>query len=128
MAVRRQQAIGNHEAGAGNARAKLRLAAWESDTIHTVDKTNRIAITVQDQRRHGLLLLELLHFVSQLQNLALQVVFLEFALLTISLLKIMRTRARGVAEHQNQANQQADSQHAFEHSLPDGTDALFANL
>jgi hypothetical protein len=44
--------------------------------VDAEDVANRIAIAVQDQSGHGLLLLEQLNFVSELQHLPLEVVFL----------------------------------------------------
>jgi hypothetical protein len=90
--------------------------------VDAEDVANRIAVAVQDQGGHGLLLLEQLNFVSELQHLPLQVVFLG-----IVSAEILWLRGGEIADHCGHANEQAHSEYAFEHSLPEGADWLFSS-
>src|SRR5271155_4780075 len=78
MAIAGKKSVGNDEAGARNTRTELRLAAWESDVVDAENVANGIAVTVQDDGGHGLLLFQLLYFARELLHL-----FLEFVLLRI---------------------------------------------
>src|SRR5277367_5996211 len=109
MTIRREQSVGDHEAGAGNAGAELRLPAGKSHVVDAEDVANGIAVAVQDEGGHGLLLLELLHFVSELLNLAFEVSFLGAIPL-----KIVGLRGGVVTDHRSHAHEEAHSQYAFE--------------
>jgi hypothetical protein len=74
---------------------------------------------VQHHLGHGLLLFELVYFVSELLHLPLQVIFR---------LRVGRLRCGVVASHESDAEEQTESQNSFEHALPEGTDWLFSNL
>ena len=77
---------------------------------------------MQDQSGHGLLLLEQLNFVSELQHLPLEVVFLG-----IIPVEILWLRGGEIADHRSYANQQTHPEYAFEHALPESADWLFSS-
>jgi hypothetical protein len=91
--------------------------------VDAEDVANRIAVAVQDKGGHGLLLLEQLNLVSELQHLPLQVVFF----LNIIPVEILGLRGGEIADHGSHANQQAHAEYSFEHSLPEGAYWLFAS-
>jgi hypothetical protein len=91
MAIGREQSIGNHKTSSGNACPQLRRMAFETHLIHAENITDGVAVAIQDQGRHGLLLLQLLNFVFQR---------LHF------LFEFMRSAARVIMRNQTKRDQQ----------------------
>ena len=71
MTVSCDQTLGYHEAGAGNSRSLCRLLVRESNLVNTEYVADRITILMQDLRRHGLFLLELIDLRGESANLLL---------------------------------------------------------
>jgi len=61
VAVGGKQAITNEESGPGDACANGRRLIRESDLVYAVNVSDGIAIAIEHESRHGLLLLELRH-------------------------------------------------------------------
>ena len=74
MAVRGHQIIANDEACAGNACPNFRRMISEAYMIDAKKVTDRIAVVVEHEGGHGLLLPELFDLRSQFVDLGLQIV------------------------------------------------------
>ena len=103
------QAVADKKSCAGNARANDRTLIRESDLIDAVNVADGIAIAVQDDGGHGLVLLELLDLRGQFMNLILRGRWGRSA------------ECRGgrvVVDHGEGSQEQHDSQDGLHHLLP----------
>ena len=108
VTVRRDQTIADEKSCAGDARANLRTLVGKSNLVDAVDVTNRISIPVQNDRRHGLLLLELLHLRGQVVNFFFKIVRRH----------ALNSHGSVIEDHGHGAQKQQNSQDTLDHLLP----------
>src|SRR4029077_17966508 len=108
MAVRGDQAVTDEESGTGNTGANIWTMIRESDLIHTIDVSDGIAIAVENNRGHRLLLPELIDLSSEFVDPLLEVVGG----------KPLRGHRTIVMDHRHGSHEHHDGKNALNHLLP----------
>src|SRR5215471_16685316 len=114
VAVGGNQSIANKKAGARDPSTNAGTTVGKSDLIHAVDVADRVAIAVEHNRRHRLLLPELLDLCREFVNPLLQVV-LRYPL---------GSHPPVVVNHGQCTDQHHDGEHTLDHLLPAITDNI----
>ena len=110
MTVGRDQTIGDKKARTGNPCALGRLLVRESNVINSEYVADRIAITIQNQSRHRLLLLQFLNLLTELVYL---------------LLKLSRTQWQKIMCQDCCGEREKENDDCLNEALPCATDRLF---
>ena len=113
MPIGGEQAVRDHKAGSRNARSQKRCPTAKPNIVDTEDVADGVAIMIQDQGRHRLLLFQLLDLMREFLNL---------------LFEWVRSRGRIVVRQQESGDEKKSHDDSLDSPLPDTTDRLFLDL